>query len=67
MDGKRIKLKDVTSNHLCNILKHINNNINIFNDRYGTVRTNRCLFNVTQELRLRKLNRIKMNDEGELF
>lgn len=65
-DGRSLKLKDITTAHLCNISKYINENLDNFISKYGEEIANRCKYNINQEIRYRKLNRIKNND-FELF
>jgi len=66
-DGRELKLRDITSAHLSNILKHVDNNIDAFNYKFGEKRIKNAKFNITQEIRYRKLNRISINQEGDLF
>ena len=67
-DGRKMKIRDINSTHLTNILSHIDKNIDTFNQRYGKTRIDECVYNISQELRLRKLNRLDMsNNEENLF
>lgn len=67
-DGRSLKLRDITSRHLSNILTHIDRNIDAFNHKFGVARMEECKNNITQEIRLRKLNRLESStNEEELF
>lgn len=66
-DGRKLKLKDITSIHLTNILHHIEKNKKSFDDRYGIEGMKNCKYNITQEIRLRKINRLELNNEENLF
>lgn len=67
-DGRELKITEITSSHLTNILKHINNNIISFNQKFGEKRIENAKTNIRQEIRFRKLNRISIiNQEGDLF
>lgn len=65
-EGKHIKLEDMTSSHLNNLYFYLKNNKNkilLSRKEYKDY-----MFNIKQELRLRKLNRIEMSqDEDKLF
>lgn len=64
-DGRRNKIRDLTSAHLVNIKKHIEENKNQFLTMLGEQRLETCLFNIRQEIRLRKLNRLELDGEEE--
>lgn len=67
-DGRTLKLRYITTVHLCNIEKHIENNRLVMDLKYGKERMESCKFNINQEIRLRKLNRIQNSEERtELF
>ena len=66
-DGRRIPIKDLTTAHLINVLKFINDRVDAFIARYGKKGLEYLTFNITQEIRLRKLNRIKIDNQEELF
>jgi hypothetical protein len=67
-DGQNLKLKDITTRHLCNISKFIDKNLQHFHDIYGIKKTKRCKYNIEQEIRLRKLNKLNLvQGEDELF
>ena len=63
--GKRLKIRDMESNHLVGVLIFIDKHILNFKARYGEKKTNKKIYNIKQEVRLRKLNRIKINKEEE--
>lgn len=63
--GKKNKISDLTSDHLVNIEKHIEENRNQFLTMLGEQRLETCLFNIRQEIRLRKLNRLELDSEEE--
>jgi len=65
-DGRCLKLRDMTSSHLDNAYKYINKNIAAYNQKYGKKTIKKLKNNMLQEIRLRKLNRLKNNEE-ELF
>ena len=64
-DHRKLKLRDLTSAHLDNISKQVNNNLNTFEFKFGKERTKNLKNNITQEIRLRKLNRIKIDNDNE--
>jgi hypothetical protein len=67
-DGRYIAIKDLTSVHLINIIKHLITNELKFIDMYGTKNFENAKHNIIQEIRMRKLNRIETdNNQEELF
>ena len=58
-DGRTLKLREITYNHLCNILEHIDSNLSAFINKYGEDITDKCKYNILQEIRLRKLKKLK--------
>lgn len=67
-DGRRLKLREIPSTHLTNILNHIKKYINSYIEQFGKERTDYYIHHIQQELRMRKLNRIQMdNEEQDLF
>lgn len=66
-DGRKLKLKDITSAHLVNILHHIEENKNTFYHTYGSTRMADAKHNIIQEIRLRKLNRLEIDNQENLF
>lgn len=68
-DGRSLKIREITSVHLTNILHHIETNKKLFEEKYGETKIKKSIFNIEQEIRLRKLNRIESsnNNEQELF
>jgi hypothetical protein len=64
-DGRSLKIRDITSAHLTNILHHIESNKDAFYSKYGKTRIKKCKHNILQEIRFRKLNRINTNKEEE--
>ena len=63
--GKNNKISDLTTLHLVNIEKHIEKYKEKFLTMLGEQSLNTCLFNIQQEIRLRKLNRLELNNEEE--
>jgi len=58
----------MTSNHLVNVLKFIDKNIIAYESRWGKKEIKYIRYNIKQEIRLRKLNRIELNsNEEDLF
>lgn len=67
-DGKKLKIKCIPSTHLTNILKHIDKNSYMFNMKFGKKSMENTRYNITQEIRFRKLNRLNIESQGnELF
>lgn len=64
-EGKVLKIRDISSDHLVNILHHIENNVGIFNSRWGKESIDNWIHNIEQEIRLRKLNRLGNSEEDE--
>lgn len=64
-DGRDLKLKDMTSNHLTNVLKHIDKNLSAFVTKFGTKKVEKYKKTINQEIRYRKLQRIKLNNEEQ--
>lgn len=62
-DGRTLILRNIPSDHLTNIEKHINNNFDKFINKFGEERIKIAVYNITQEIRLRKLNRLENNEE----
>ena len=67
-EGKRCRICDLSSTHLVNIINHIEKNKNNFLIMFGDQTLKYYLFNIRQEIRLRKLNTIESSkDEENLF
>lgn len=66
-EGKKIKIKDLSSKHLSNIFKYIKDNEKLYREYYGEKQFKRLKFSIEQEIRFRKLNRIKMDNQDNLF
>lgn len=67
-EGERIKIKDINSSHLTNIIPFIKKHKDAFDLKYGKKQVKYMLKNIKQEIRFRKLNRIKtINEEDKLF
>lgn len=67
-DGRSLKIKDMNSTHLTNILHHIESNIQAFTAKHGETKIENYKHSILQEIRFRKLNRINnSNEEENLF
>lgn len=66
-DGRSKKIRDMSSDHLVNILNFVDVNISAYNNKYGKERVEYTIYNIKQEIRLRKLNRIQIDNNEELF
>lgn len=64
-DGRKLKIRDITSAHLCNILTFIDQHIESYNQYFGKKKIKETKYNINQEIRYRKLNRIKVNNEED--
>lgn len=65
--GELIKIRELKTEHLENIPGHIEKNKMAYLQNYGEKKLALYLQAITHELRLRKLNRIKNNPDGEIF
>jgi len=66
--GVPIKIKCIPSAHLTNILNFINKNERGFNMKFGENKMIDTKHNITQEIRMRKLNRLNIeSQDDELF
>jgi len=65
-DGRLLKIKDINEPNLCNIIKFINENLEHYINVYGSILVDSYKYNIEQEIRLRKLNRLK-EETNELF
>jgi hypothetical protein len=67
-DHKKIKISDLSSDHLSNLIPHIERRIFAYIDHYGEEGVVEIKKNINQEIRFRKLNRIEISkDEDKLF
>lgn len=64
-DGRKEKIRDMSSDHLVNVLNFINKHIVTYEAKWGKDRIKDTKHNITQEIRLRKLNRIELNSNEE--
>jgi hypothetical protein len=64
-DGRKIKLIDMTSAHLSNLLPYIEKRKDKYLKYFGEERMKECIYNIKQELRLRKLNRLNSLSDSE--
>jgi len=64
-NGRRIKIRDITSNHLQNILNKLKIDKHLFVQKFGKNKVEKYLVVIKQEIRLRKLNRIKINNQDK--
>lgn len=67
-EGEKLKIKDISSAHLTNILLFIDSKIEAFKSKYGSSKVKKMKFNIKQEIRFRKLNRINtVSQENDIF
>ena len=67
-NGEEIKIKNMTSSHLINVLKLISNQSNNFFYIYGNKEIKKIKKVISQEIRYRKMNRINIeSDSDKLF
>jgi hypothetical protein len=67
-EHKKIKIRDLSSDHLNNLIPHMDRRIEAYIDHYGEDGVVEIKKNINQEIRFRKLNRIEMNvNEDKLF
>ena len=67
-EGKKVKIRNMSSLHLVNLSNFIDKKILVLNKRYGVNKTNTFKHAILQEIRLRKLNILKISqNEQELF
>jgi hypothetical protein len=65
---ERIKIRDLSSVHLSNIQNFIKTHKSSYRIKYGKKGYKYLEYNIKQELRLRKLNRLDIDSkEGDLF
>ena len=64
-EGKSSKIRDMSSDHLVNVVKYIDDHIDAYESRWGKKEIKETKHNIKQEIRLRKLNRIKLSNEEE--
>lgn len=66
-EGERLKIKDISSAHLSNISFFIESKNEAFRIKYGSKKLKKIKFNIKQEIRFRKLNRINTSQENDIF
>ena len=66
-EGRRLKIKDMSSSHLTNTLNKVKREVKKFEAVLGVKKTKETKKVLQQEIRFRKLNRIKIDNEDELF
>jgi len=67
-EGIRLKIKDIPSAHLSNIFFFIESKNEAYRLRYGSKKLKKIKFNIKQEIRFRKLNRINTtSQENDIF
>ena len=67
-EGERLKIKDISSAHLSNIFFFIESKHDAFRIKYGSKKLKKMKFNIKQEIRFRKLNRINTtSQENDIF
>jgi hypothetical protein len=64
-EGKSAKIRNMSSDHLVNVIKYIDINIDTYESRCGKKKIKETKHNIKQEIRLRKLNRIELNSNEE--
>ena len=64
-DGKNLKLREIPTSHLCNIINHVDKHIDAYNERFGKKRIANAIENFNQEMRLRKLNRLNITEQEQ--
>lgn len=62
-EGEISKIRDMSSNHLVNILNFIDKNIIAYETLWGKKMIKESKYNIKQEIRLRKLNMIEINNQ----
>ena len=65
--GDSIAIKDMSNSHLTNSVRYIESNIEKYNQTFGDKKVKEYLYSFKQEIRFRKLNKLKESDEDELF
>lgn len=66
-DGRRIKIRKLSSSHLYNILKFIDKNIENCIEEFGIEEVELYKKTIIQEIRYRKLKGIELENNNELF
>jgi hypothetical protein len=67
-DGRSLKIKEMTSDHLTNTLNYIDKRYNEYVQNFGTKKVELYKKAMNQEIRLRKLNRINLDiNDDNLF
>lgn len=66
-NGEHIKIRNMTSSHLINILNLLERDFTKFVSIYGKNKMLKAKKNIKQEIRYRKINRINMENNNELF
>lgn len=67
-DGRSLKIKEMTSDHLTNSLKYIDNRYDAYVNKFGKKQVEEYKKAMNQEIRLRKLNRINLDiNDDNLF
>jgi len=64
-DGRKLKLRDITTKHLCNISARIEKVITNKRRAGAIKKLSNLRKNIKLELRLRKLNRLNINNEED--
>lgn len=67
-DGRSLKIKEMTSDHLTNTLNYIDKRYNEYVQKFGIKKVELYKNAMNQEIRLRKLNRINLDiNDDNLF
>ena len=66
-DGKEIKLRNMTTVHLLNSYNFLLKKVDTYKHIYGKKKFKIMKYSFEQEIRLRKLNRIQLEENDQLF
>lgn len=67
-DGRSLKIKDMTSDHLTNTLNYIDKRYNEYVKKFGKEKVIQYKKAMNKEIRLRKLNRLNLDiNDDNLF
>lgn len=67
-DGRTLKIKEMTSDHLTNTLNYIDKRYNEYVQKFGAKKVEQYKKAMNQEVRMRKLNRLNLDiNDDNLF